>query len=197
MGHYKKLIGKKCYLSPAEPEDGDLIARWYNDGEISAAESNVYMALSAGQVRERVQTMIDGGDTSFIVVDLATDRPVGMVDLEANLVFGNATLGIVIGEKEIWGRGYAREAILLILDFAFNALNLHNVMLGVYAFNTRAVRLYRSIGFKEIGRKREYMLMAGQRVDMIMMDILSTEYESVYLEGVLKGLAREDGDGAL
>jgi RimJ/RimL family protein N-acetyltransferase len=94
--------------------------------------------------------------------------------------------GIDIGEMDYWGKGYGKEATQLALDFAFNFLNIHNIMLGVYAFNQRAYHLYKKIGFKEIGRKREFQTLGGEKFDMIMMDLLSTEYESVYVKPLLQ-----------
>ncbi len=59
-------------------------------------------------------------------------------------------------------------------------------MIGVYSFNKRAYGLYKSMGFKDIGRKREYQLIAGKRFDMIMMDLLSYEYKSIFLNELIK-----------
>ena len=64
----------------------------------------------------------------------------------------------------------------MLLDYSFNILNLNNIMLNVYAFNTRAIRCYRKIGFKEIGRRRQARRIQGKSYDIIYMDILAEEF---------------------
>jgi RimJ/RimL family protein N-acetyltransferase len=83
----------------------------------------------------------------------------------------------MIGDKEFQNRGYGQEAIRLLLDYAFNLLNLNSVMLGTYAFNTRAIAAYKKVGFREIGRRRQARLIAGKAYDDIFMDILAEEFE--------------------
>jgi RimJ/RimL family protein N-acetyltransferase len=94
-------------------------------------------------------------------------------------------LGIVIGEKTHWDRGFGAEALHLLLEYAFNILNMNNVNLGTYSFNKRAIACYKKVGFKEIGRRRESRIIGEKKYDTIMMDILAREHETVYLADVL------------
>lgn len=186
MSYFKKLIGEKCYLSPLTDEDAENWVRWHNDIDISMPESNVYVSITLQNMKERVNRHQSNRESVFSIIDKEKDIPIGTVEINYCSLHRTGTLGIIIGEKHYWGKGYGREAIMLILDYGFNLLNLHNIMLGVYAFNRRAIGLYKSIGFKEIGRKREYQTMGGRKIDMIMMDLLSREYESVYINKVLE-----------
>jgi len=97
-----------------------------------------------------------------------------------------AMLGIVIGEKACWNKGYGQDATKLLLDYGFNLLNLNNIMLGVFSFNERAVNCYRKVGFKEIGRRRQARIIGGKKFDVILMDILAEEFESVYMKKFLQ-----------
>lgn len=65
---------------------------------------------------------------------------------------GQATLGIIIGEKSHWNRGYGPEAIHALLDHAFRELGLERVVLNTYGDNTRAQRAFAKVGFRETGR---------------------------------------------
>ena len=94
-------------------------------------------------------------------------------------------VGLVIGDRAYWGKGYGFEAMQLLLDYGFNLLNLHNIMLGVFAFNQRALRLYQKLGFREIGRRRQARMIAGQRHDVIFMDLLATEFVSPYVQRLI------------
>lgn len=85
-------------------------------------------------------------------------------------------MGLFIGEEENRGKGYGQEVLRLLLDFAFETLNLHNVMLRVFAFNERAIHTYQKVGFREFGRRRESYYAKGRFWDEIHMDILKEEY---------------------
>ena len=85
----------------------------------------------------------------------------------------------MIGDKSYHGKGYGHEAIELLLGFAFNFLNLHNVSLWVYDDNARGIACYKSVGFKECGRRRQANRHNGQWRDIIFMDILAEEFVGV------------------
>ena len=72
-----------------------------------------------------------------------------------------------------------------MLDYAFTALGLHNVMLTVFEFNPAGIRAYEKAGFKPIGRRRECRVMGGGVYDEVYMDCLASEFESPVLGRVL------------
>ena len=86
-------------------------------------------------------------------------------------------LGIAIGEKEYWGRGYGREAVRLLLDYAFRVRNFRRVWLETHAANERAIRAYRACGFVEEGRMREHIWLAGRYVDNVIMGVMREEWQ--------------------
>lgn len=86
-------------------------------------------------------------------------------------------LGISIGDKEYWGKGYGRETIGLVLDYAFRILNQQRVWLSTNGNNERAIRCYRACGFVEEGRLRRHVWNNGRYVDFICMGILREEWE--------------------
>lgn len=88
----------------------------------------------------------------------------------------HAELGIGIGDREYWGRGYGREAVGLLLDYAFRLRNLRRVWLEVHADNERGIRAYKSCGFVEEGRMREHVWLGGRYVDNVIMGILREEW---------------------
>jgi RimJ/RimL family protein N-acetyltransferase len=115
----------------------------------------------------------------FTIVDLTTEETIGRGMLfSVDLVNRGAMLGIVIGEKDYWSKGYGVDATRLLLEYAFNLLNLNSVMLGVFAFNERAIACYRRVGFREIGRRRQARIIGERKHDAILMDILAEEFES-------------------
>jgi RimJ/RimL family protein N-acetyltransferase len=124
----------------------------------------------------------------FSIVTLDGDVLIGRGMLFAvDHINRSAMLGLVIGEKEYWGQGYGTEATRLLVDYGFSLLNLNSIMLGCFAFNTRALRCYEKVGFRVIGRRRQARIIAGVAHDVVEMDILAEEFESAYVRRHLPG----------
>jgi RimJ/RimL family protein N-acetyltransferase len=87
----------------------------------------------------------------------------------------HAELGIGIGDEEYWGRDYGREAVGLLLDYAFRLRNLRRVWLEVHAANESGIRAYRSCGFVEEGRMRERVWLGGRYAESVVMGVLREE----------------------
>lgn len=127
-----------------------------------------------------------GSVTYFTIYERSTWRPIGNIDLrDIDHRNRSASLGILIGEAASRGKGYGTEAVRLVLDYAFTALGLHNILLSVYEYNLAGRRAYAKAGFKEIGRRRQCRALAGRLWDEIYMDCLATEFESPVLAAVM------------
>lgn len=182
MPHYKKIIGERLYLSPMSVEDAERSARWDNDLEVAVPLGDeAYTPTAFEKSVEQIGETIQRQSHVFGIITLSEDLLIGRCMLfNLDTVNQSAYLGIVIGEKEYWDQGFGQEATRLLLDYAFNLLNLNNIMLGTFAFNERAIQAYRKVGFKEIGRRREARLIAGRKFDVVFMDMLAEEYRSLY-----------------
>jgi len=182
MPYYKKLMGERCYLSPCSQEDAALWAKWMNDLTVTLPLGDeAYLPFGLAKAEEDVRSIIQHGDHVFTIVNLADETAIGRCLLfNQDVVNHSAMLGIFIGEKQCWNKGYGQEALNLLLDYAFNLLNLHSVMLGVFSFNQRAIQLYRKVGFREIGNRREARIVAGKKYDVVLMDILEDEFRANY-----------------
>lgn len=112
----------------------------------------------------------------FSIYETIDWQPIGVANLrDIDRRHRTAEFGISIGDPGQRGRGYGTEATLMILDYAFTKLELHNVLLTVYAFNVSALRVYQKCGFREIGRRRACYLMGGTLWDEIFMDCLAAD----------------------
>ncbi len=180
MAYYRKLAGEKCYLSPVQAEDAEHWTAWMNDLEVTVPLGDeAYLPYSLEKMRAEVAEAIRQQQHIFTIVEITADRPVGRCLLFAiDTVNRSAMLGIVIGEKSAWNRGLGTEATRLLLDYAFNLLNLHSVMLGTFEFNRRAIRTYEKAGFQRIGLRREARIVAGKAWGVVLMDMLEEEFRS-------------------
>lgn len=129
---------------------------------------------------------LSNGRYNFAIIDKKKDELIGNIGFpKVDLLNKAGVIGLFIGNKEYWGKGYGVDAINLILDYGFNILNLHNISLTVYSFNKPAIKCYKKVGFREAGRLRGVKCIAGKKYDEIFMDILASEYQSVYIEDIV------------
>lgn len=180
MPHYHKLNGQKCYLSPVQPADADLFAAWLNDLEVTLPLGDeAYDVIGLERMQEDVSNAIQHKAHVFSIVESSTNQTVGRCLLfNVDMVNRSAETGIFIGDKDWWNQGIGTEAMCLLLDFAFNLLNLHSVMLGTYSFNERSVHVYEKVGFRIIGERRDVRCIRGNYYHLILMDILEDEFRS-------------------
>jgi len=184
------IVGKLVALGPFVRDDLALYHRWINDFEVT----RYYLDTPRPQTLEEraawYERMSTGNlnDIDFLIYELATMRPIGRVGLEdISYQHRRASFGILIGEKDCWGKGYGTEATRLTLDYGFRLLGLHNIMLSVSSANIAAIRAYTRAGFHVIGARRECRREGDQTLDNIFMDCLSTEFDRLGLPGAAQG----------
>ena len=115
---------------------------------------------------------------SFAIRNLEDDRLIGDIGLDGiQWTHKDAFVGIGLGEREFWGKGYGTDAMRILLHYAFRELNLHRVSLDVFEYNPRAMRSYEKAGFKYEGKMRGMLHREGKRWDMVFMGILREEWE--------------------
>lgn len=182
MKYFKKLVGERIYLSPRNVEDVEIFTEWLNDFYITDYTGRSYQTLTLQGEKAYLENEQNDKNV-FAIIDLQTDEMIGTVGLHnIDHINRTATLGIFIGNKNYWSKGYGTEAIKLILDFGFNYLNLNNIHLDLMEFNVRALKCYEKCGFKEIGRRRKCKFINGKYYDSISMDILAEEFTESYIK---------------
>ncbi|MCG8569655.1 MAG: GNAT family N-acetyltransferase [Spirochaetes bacterium] len=175
MRYYKKMVGKKCFLSPIFLEDAEKITAYLNDLEVTNTLQIATKNISLFQEKEILPKLVK--EHNYAIVDLQTEKLLGICGFnDYNAIHRNCEIGLFIGNKDYWGKGYGEEAMCLLMDYGFRFLNLRNIMLRLYDFNNRGLKCYKKIGFKEIGRRRKAVMRNMQEADEIYMDILSEEF---------------------
>ncbi len=174
------VMGKQVALGPMCRNLLPVYQRWFND---FAALRNLDDAprprtLEGRSVWYEQQTTDEHG-TWFTIYRRDDWQPVGTTAW-GNINFHNRTAEyfIYIGEHGNRGKGYGTETTRLMLEYAFTALGLHNVMLTVAGWNVAGQRAYAKAGFQEFGRRRACSQMAGQQYDTVYMECLGTDFES-------------------
>jgi RimJ/RimL family protein N-acetyltransferase len=159
--------------------DRDEFARWsQNDTYMRLLDDDPVRPQGPGEFAH-FESAGPAQDFYFHLRTLDGDQLIGFVVL-FNLKWSNqsATLAMGIGDPANWGQGYGQDALRLILNYAFNELNLFRVSLTVLDYNTRAIRAYERAGFVREGVMRQAVQRENQRHDLILYGILRDEWLS-------------------
>jgi len=177
------LVGERVYLRAITEEDlaGNYF-QWLNDYEVTKFTESGQVPNTPETMRNYFQQVIrNSSNVALAIVDKQTDQHVGNAKLgPINWIHRCAEFGILIGEKDFWGKGYGTEATVLLLAYAFRRLNLHKVILGVCADHLAAVHAYQRAGFREAGRMREAVFINGQYHDKLLMGISANEFHEAH-----------------
>lgn len=177
------IKGKTVALRPVEETDYHLIHAWMNHPEVWRS-MDYEMPFSLADVKEDVERSRKEGQPFTITVK---DRPVGRIGLNRFRRRDRiCSLYMFIGEPAFWGQGYARDAVMTLLGYAFDRLDLNQVELWTLADNNRALAMYAKCGFVEEARLRERSFKQGRWVDHVVMSVSRDEFAR----------AREGWDGS-
>ena len=174
--------GELVRLTSEEPEFlAQHEARWQRDSEFHRlADSDPAELASAKKIMARFEKYTEDGFQPerypFSIRALADDKLIGFLGLWLDLIHAEAWVGIGIGEREYWGRGYGTDAMKLAVQYAFMELSVQRVSLGLHEYNPRALKSYEKAGFQLEGRTRQDMLREGVRTDSFWMGILREEW---------------------
>ena len=173
--YFKKLIGKKCYLSPLDINDVEQYVTWLNDPEVTCNLTLATAVISLENEKDILARLTK--DHNYGIIDKETNKLIGNVGFVAiNNIHRKAEIGIFIGNKEYWSKGYGYEALFLLIDYGYRVLNLNNIMLRVYSYNKRAIACYEKVGFKKIGEIREAHIYNLEKHNEILMDLLPVDF---------------------
>lgn len=180
------IEGERLALGPVREDLLPLYQRWDNEFETIRTHIQTPAPMPLDVVRRWYERVTASRErTPFTVYEKETWRPVGLSGLMAvDHRNRNAEFHITIGEPDVRGKGYGTETTMLVLDYAFTALGLQNVMLAAVEYNLAGLRVYEKAGFREFGRRRKAIQMGGSFWDVVYMDILAEDFESPVLSRI-------------
>ncbi len=168
----------RLQLAALEESDAALIARWYEHPEfVRRFEATPAHPKSRAELATRIVEARTSQEDYLFGFRLRGDHVlVGWGALDGILWRNRVAWVSLALSPDHWGQGLGREALELLLAYAFRELGLHRVQLTVFADNPTAIRLYEKAGFRHEGVYREFLLRDGQRVDMLLMGLLAHEW---------------------
>ena len=174
--------GKLVRLTAEEPEtQAKHDVRWQRNSEFHRlADADPAAVSSEKKVKDWLEKRSEEGFKPerypFSIRALEGDKLIGFIGLWVDLIHSDGWVGIGIGEREFWGKGYGTDAMEVLLQYAFTELNMKRVSLALHSYNTRALKSYEKAGFRLEGRTRSDQQREGNRTDTLWMGILREEW---------------------
>lgn len=160
-------------------EDAEVMHKSLNNKEINFL-TGTKRSFTYQEVVRYIQASIkDPNRCDFIIesVDNNTKKygEISFCDID----WGNlsAHFRIALYDVNLFGKGIGTQASSCLLQYGFHTLKLHRVDLEVFSYNERAIQLYKKLGFKQEGAKRDALLWEGQYYDAILMGLLAPEFK--------------------
>lgn len=177
------IYGKRIRLRAPTRADIPQFVDWLNDDEVTAGLL-LYLPMSLEDEEAWFEGMRQRPSYEHpMVIEVKTEdgqyQPIGNCGFH-NLDWRVRTMevGIFIGEKSLWNKGYGTEAMELILKHGFETMNMNRIYLQVFDNNPRAIRSYEKAGFVHEGRQRQAAYRGGHYFDVLLMSVLRSEYDA-------------------
>lgn len=174
--HIVFLKGKKTVLRPFRESDIPLITKWMNDPEVTQFIRS-YLPITEPEERTWFADLSKRKPYDIVLGIEVEGKLIGTMGIHGiKWADRTATTGALIGEKEYWGKGYGTDAKMVLLNYAFNTLNLRKLCSSVIAFNTRSLRYSLHCGYTIEGRKKKQIFRHGRYYDEIMLGLFKNDW---------------------
>lgn len=172
--------GPRVTLRPLTKGDVPTITRWINDPEVTQFLL-AYLPSSETEESGWVESLDKNKEKNVVLAIMVAGKFIGTIGIHnINWKDRIAITGTLIGEKSCWGKGYGTEAKMLLLDYAFNTLNLRKICSNVIAFNERSYRYSLSCGYKVEGRLKAHYFRKGQYWDSIQLSVFREDWSPIW-----------------
>ncbi|WP_315120606.1 GNAT family protein [uncultured Clostridium sp.] len=174
--------GEKVRLREYRKEDIKAAQNYVNDPEVKRLlNPGIPYPITLEDEEKWVESLSSTKDEySFAIETLEDSKYIGGCGINSidwkNSV---AVIGIFIGDKDYWGKGYGTDAIRILVKFIFEQMNLNKIKLNVFSFNERAMKSYKKCGFKVEGVLRQELYRDGKYYDDILMGVLREDWEQI------------------
>jgi len=174
------IYGERIRLRAAERDDVKKFCVWINDPDVTKYLA-MYLPMSTVDEENWFERMTKRDpNEKTLVIEIRDGQDWKMIGncgvFGIDPINSLGELGIMLGEKDEWNKGYGTETMTLLLRHSFDTLNLNRIYLHVYAENLRAKRAYEKAGFVDEGRLREGVYKHGKYDDVIVMSVLRAEW---------------------
>ncbi|PSQ91493.1 MAG: N-acetyltransferase [Bacteroidetes bacterium QH_2_63_10] len=177
------LRTSRVELTPLHMENIHTHFRWNNDPELNRLDSEIpYEEESFGTFKSRFEQMCDNPSPSHRNFEIHAHGDETLIGVAYATRISphnrHAQVGITIGDRDYWGRGYGRESFELLLSYCFEKLGLHRVSAETFEYHTAWRDLVEGMGFQKEGTIREYLRRDGKYWDKEIYGLLERDYRA-------------------
>ncbi len=168
-----KVEGARIFLKFLSSEDvTQVYSEWMQDEEVTQFLESRWRSYTIEGLRDYVKQMNDGSNNFLFGIFLkGSGEHIGNIKIGGiNQIHRFGDVGIIIGNKNEWGKGYGTEAIKLATQYAFEHLNLNNLLAGMYADNIGSYNAFIEAGYREVGILKNHRFYKGKYVDEILVE---------------------------
>lgn len=169
------IEGNKISLRSLTKADFNKTFKWHNNLELKNLTLSHPFPVTDVQEEAWFDSILKDRSNRtvyFGIVEKSKNELIGIIFLtKINPINTNCWLGVFIGEEEARGEGFGKEAMKLIVDYAFNNLNLRKVSLEVIATNKSAIEVYKKLGYKIEGEMKNQVFNEGNYENVLIMSI--------------------------
>lgn len=169
------IDGKNIRLRSLTKKDLAKTFKWHNDLELKNLTLSHPFPVTDSQEEEWINSIIKDKSNKTIyfgIEDKSRKILIGIIFLSRiNFIHQTSWLGVFIGDKNARGKGYGKEAVKMIVDYAFNNLNLRKVSLEVVKTNKAAIAVYKKLGFVIEGEMKKQVYVSSLYIDLIIMAV--------------------------
>jgi RimJ/RimL family protein N-acetyltransferase len=151
--------------------------QWFNDPVVTKHQNKGIVPNTREKQRAYLASLENSQtDIVFAIIDKKTDQHIGCAGLHhIDPIHRSAELGIVIGEKEFWGKGYGKLAWNLVTCYGFDSLNLHRIYARIFKDNIASQKAAAASGFKVEGEMRDAYFKNGAYHAAVLVSVLENE----------------------
>jgi RimJ/RimL family protein N-acetyltransferase len=183
MSKQPSLSTARLVLRPFSREDAPALQKLVGDKKIASTTLNIPHPYEDGMAETWIEThqprWLDGRLAVFAITEPSAGL-VGAISLTIERAHERAEAGYWIGVP-FWGRGYASEALVALIDFGFNQLGLHRIQASHLTRNPASGRVMLKAGMKYEGKRRQHILKWEQFEDVELYGILRSDLPSATL----------------
>ena len=168
-----EIVGKRIFLRILSSEDvGDNYVKWMRDEETVRFLESRWKTYTLENLKEYVKKINEShADSLFGIFLRENNEHIGNVKVgDMDQVHQNGNVGIMIGDKNSWGKGCAKESIQLVTKYAFEELNLNKLIAGISADNIGCYKAFINAGYNEAGRLKRHLFFKGKFVDKVIVE---------------------------
>ena len=176
-----EIIGDRIYLRVLFPGDvGANYLKWVNDEEtmqFTESKSRVYCLESLKEYVRNINKSSNG--FLFGIFVKKCKEQIGNIKIGSiNQIHKFGAVGILVGNKSYWGKGYGTESLKLVTKHAFEEHNLNKLIAGMNATNVACHKMFMNAGYREVGRYKRHLLYNGDYIDQILVEKCKADYRS-------------------